>query len=107
MSSPVSGSSYIIICNGRIDLSQAKTPEAQIAAASRCAADTCAYIGTRYRASFNHADLAPVTAIQHSLMDSLISGEKLDKDETEQKCAALIDELTVLEHKYDSGGSGY
>lgn len=107
MSTPVSGSSYIIICNGRIAMGLAQSPEDKVIAASACAAAVCAYIGARYRSTFVHADLLPVTAIQHPLMDKVINGEKLDKAETEAKCAALIDALVVLEHKYDSGNVTY
>lgn len=102
---PTSGSSYIIICNGRIAVGLAHSPEEKVLAASRCAADACAYLGSRYRSTFDHADLAGVTSIQHPLMDKVINGENLEKAETEERCGALLDALTVLELKYDSGGT--
>lgn len=102
-----SGSSYIIICNGRIAVGLAQTAEDMIRAASECAAAVTAYLGGRYKSNFDHADLHPVSAIQHPLMELILTGKCPSKTEAKDICDDLFDALGALEQKYDSGSGTY
>lgn len=102
---PVSGSPYIIICNGRIGVATASTDEERINAASQAAASLVSYLQTKYRA-FNPADCFKISQIQHALMDHVTSEDKLSKDDVDLNIAALFVEFDALEDKYTQS-SGY
>lgn len=102
---PASGSSYIIICDGRIAVGLSQTAEQMVREASACASAVTAYLGARYRSTFDHADLHPVSAIQHPLMEAVLGGKCPPKAEAAVICEDLFDALEALEMKYDSGGN--
>lgn len=93
---PVSGSSYIIICNGRIGVAAGKGLEAKICAASNCAAQLCSFIESSYE-GVDKADFGPVSELQHYLMDNL---KTIRPKECDEKIAGLFDLLDALEDKY-------
>lgn len=101
---PTSGSSYIIICNGRIGVAATKDINEKIAAASKCARDLACYLSLRYyRVGFDTADLIPLQLLQHKLMDHLIGDEKLKDEDISVIIGSMFDEFEGLEEKYDSG----
>lgn len=95
---PVSGSPYIIICSGRMDVAIANSFPAELAAASRCAKELCAYIGVRHKGAANlHSDMHPVSVLQHEMMDNM---NTWGKRKVETKIAEMFNLLDELEHKY-------
>lgn len=100
---PVSGSPYIIICNGRIGLQLAQGTAEQILVASGCATALACYMGLRHKGAANlPADLQSISVAQHWLMDNL--GAK--KKDVDAKIAEMFEMFDALEQKYAEVGYG-
>ena len=94
---PVSDASYIIICSGRTDVLAAKDSVEKIVAANRCAANLCAFLQSNHEVT--SGDFADISAIQHELMDGMLTLKKNEVDAKVEQMFALFDEL---EDKYES-----
>ena len=92
---PVSSSAYIIICSGRTEVNLAKDADTIIMAAVRTAAQTCAFLEIKKKATAT--DMADITRLQHWLMEH---GAELSKQEAKDKAAEMFSLLTILEHLY-------
>ena len=98
---PVSGSPYIIICNGRTAVALAKNYDDKVVAASTCAATFAAFMGIVYGNAVDFAtDLAPITTIQHELMNHALGVHAFSHDKLDAKFIALFDAMTALEREY-------
>lgn len=95
---PTSGSSYIIICSGRIAVEAAHSAMDKAVAASTCAARFAAFMSGNYGESMEDA-IKPLAAIQHHLMN-LVKAPHLDQSEAEATIKALFDEMSRLETQY-------
>ena len=85
--------SYIIICNGRIDLAAAKNSVEMIQAASETAMRLVSYYGDRLSA----ADTQPISKLQHEMMD-LMNGKALagTKATGYRSADEMVDEMFAL-----------
>lgn len=99
MSTPVSGSPYIIICNARINLALAQDNNERIQAVSAGAAALSAFMESHYK-QFNKADLVSITTLQHELMDHVQGKVPLTPEQVDAKIKGLIKEMYTLEKKY-------
>jgi hypothetical protein len=84
---------YIIICAGRIDLAAAKNGIERIQAASRAAANLVTYYGDK----LTFEDTAPISTVQHAMMEELQTRRRLDVDDLVDEMFVLLD---ALEQKY-------
>lgn len=100
MSQPVSGSPYIIICDSRIGIATAGDEAAKIQAASRGAAQLVSFMEAYYK-HFDKAHCAPISTIQHELMDHVNGKVPLTPEQVEAKIKGLVKEMYVLEKLYD------
>ena len=96
---PVSASSYIIICNGRIERAAAANSEGEIVAASRCAAQLCSFIESN-AAQFDPSDCHQISVLQHELMDHVMGTHHLTPARVTEKVDQLFAEFDELEDKY-------
>ena len=99
MSTPVSGSPYIIICDSRIGVAVADDEFGKIRAVSDGAAMLTAFMQSHYK-HFELADCAPISIIQHELMDHVLDKIPLTPEQVEAKIKGLVKEMYVLEKKY-------
>jgi hypothetical protein len=99
MSEPVSGAPYIIICSVETEVALAENRKGQVTAASNGAAQLVGWMQAAYK-NFNPVDAQSISTIQHQLMDWAKGEVELTHEQVDQKVAALIDELRVLEDKY-------
>lgn len=98
----MSVASYIIICNGRIDLAAAKNSTEMIQAASRAATDLVTYYGDK----LGSQDAAPITDLQHKMMDVLSGAVREHPKADYRSPIEMVDEmfahLDALEKKMSS-----
>lgn len=80
---------YVIICNGRIDLLTAQTPRDRVKAASHAARDLVMYYGD----SLTEKDTAPISTLQHAMMDALEANETRKAEEMVDEMFTLLDGL--------------
>jgi len=99
MSTPVSGSSYIIICQARIGIALGDDEGKKIAAVSQGAAQLSAFMQSYYK-HFNLADLVNISTLQHALMDHVNGKIPLTPDDVQVKIKAMVHEMYELEKKY-------
>lgn len=95
---PISGSPYIIICNGRIGVQVANGLENKIVAVSGAAASLAKFMQSHFD-EFQVADLQDISTLQHQLMD-YVNGGQMTHAQVKQKIQDLIDAMYALEHKY-------
>lgn len=99
MSTPVSGSPYIIICSSRINIALASDEGGKVKAVSDGAAQLVSFMEAYYK-HFDKADCTPVSIIQHELMDHVNGKVLLTPDQVEAKIKGLVKEMYTLEKKY-------
>lgn len=90
---------YIIICNGRIDLTAAKSTTERIQAASRAATALAAYYGDK----LTDQDTFPISGLQHDMMEELDGGLKGER--ADMMVDAMFALLDALEDKMESSGA--
>lgn len=88
---PTSAAPYIIICSRRTQASGTKDPIGKIIAASRCAAELCAFIEANN--TIQPGDFAAVSAFQHEMMDNMHSWSKDEAVAKVEEMFALLDDL--------------
>src|ERR1043165_5145169 len=99
----MSRASYIIICDGRIDLAIAKNGFEMIRAASRTATNLVTYYGEQV----TNADTKPISDLQHQMMD-VVSGTQTpgshakDFQSASDMCDTMFVLLEALEKKIGS-----
>lgn len=80
---------YIIICQGRIGVLNAKADGDRLQAASDSAAALVSYYGDK----LTQAQTDPISGLQHSMMDNFDSWTKSDVDTAVASMFALLDDL--------------
>lgn len=85
---------YIIICNGRINLLEAKGSGGKIQAASGAASALVTYYGDQ----LSSEDTKPISDLQHEMMDNM---GKWTKAEAKAKVAEMFALLDALEEKFE------
>jgi len=99
----MSRASYIIICDGRINLALAKNGFEMIRAASRAATN----LVTHYGDKVTNADTKPISDLQHQMMD-VVSGTQTpgshvsDFQSASDMCDSMFALLDALEKKVGS-----
>jgi hypothetical protein len=81
--------SHIIICNGRIVLQASRITSERIKAASQTATDLISYYGD----SLTEAYTAPISNLQHAMMDAMSSGQARKSEEMVDEMFVLLDQL--------------
>lgn len=99
MSTPVSGSPYIIICDSRIGIATAQDDAGKICAASRGAAQLVSFMQTYYK-NFKDSDCLNISALQHSLMDHVNGKIPMTPEQVEAKIKAMVKEMYELEKRF-------
>lgn len=99
MSTPVSGASYIIICDARIGIATASDEKGKIQAVSRGAAMLTAFMQTYYK-NFKDSDCLNISALQHALMDHVNRKVVLTPEQVEAKLKAMVKEMYELEKRF-------
>lgn len=80
---------YIIICQGRIGVLNAKTDGDKLQAASDCAAALVSYYGEKLTLE----QTEPISDLQHSMMDNFDSWTKDDANLAVASMFVLLDDL--------------
>ena len=92
-----SGSSYIIICNGRITAAASANPlQQRIVAMSGCIANFAGFLRVAYGEGVDET-IQPLSSIQHYMMEHL--GD-MTKAEAEAKFQEAIKAMSALEGAY-------
>lgn len=92
---------YVIICSTRIEVALAKTYDDKVVGAAHGAADFAAFMETAYGDQEDFAtDLAPVTKIQHALMNHAIGKHSLGHEQLDQKFIDLFAAMSQMEGEY-------
>lgn len=99
MSTPVSGSSYIIICNGRIAIALASDEARKICAASQSATQLVSFMQIHYT-KFKDSDCLNISALQHALMDHVTGVLPLGPAQVNEKIKAMVKEMYELEKRF-------
>lgn len=89
MSNGQSKAPYIIICGGRIAVLEAKGTHAQLKAASDAAVGLTTYYGERCTAT----QTAPISQLQHDMMDNFNTWNKQEADAAIDEMFELLNEL--------------
>lgn len=89
---PTSGANYVIICSGRIAALSTLNPIQKIRAASDCAAQLTSHIEATHKGT--QPDVSAVSALQHEMMDNMLT---MSDAEVDQKVAEMFDLLDALE----------
>lgn len=93
---PTSAAPYIIICSIRTELLAAKDSVEKIVIVNRGAAQLCSFMELAYEAK--PEDFVDVSALQHELMDGMMT---LSKDEVDDLCKQMVKLFYILEKKYN------
>lgn len=99
MSTPVSGSPYIIICDSRISIATAQDEAGKICAVSRGAAMLVSFMQTYYK-QFKDSDCLNTSALQHSLMDHVTGKVPMTPEQVTEKIKAVVKEMYELEKRF-------
>lgn len=99
MSTPVSGSPYIIICDSRIGIATAQDEAGKIRAASHGAAMLVSFMQTYYK-NFKDSDCLNISALQHALMDHVTGVLPLGPAQVNGKIKAMVSEMYQLEKRF-------
>ena len=90
MANGQSKAAYIIICSGRIDVEVAANSKQKIKAASDAARNLVTFYGDQVTG----AETAPISDLQHEMMDNMNTWSKSQAD---AKVAEMFDLLDALE----------
>lgn len=99
MSTPVSGSSYIIICSARIGIALANDEAGKINAVSLGAAMLTSFMQIYYK-TFKDSDCLNISALQHELMDHVTGKVPLTAEQVTEKIKAMVKEMYALEERF-------
>lgn len=100
MSTPVSSSPYVIICNARIGIAAAGGSTVEtIQAASAGAAQLVSFMQSYYK-HFKPSDCVAISTLQHELMDYLNYDLEFTREQINDKIKAMVKEMYELEKKY-------
>lgn len=99
MSTPVSGSPYIIICSSRINIALALDEGGKIKAASDGAVALVSFMQLYYK-TFKDSDCLNISALQHTLMDHVNGKVPLTPEQVTEKIKAMVKEMYELEKRF-------
>lgn len=99
MSTPVSGSPYIIICQARINLALAKDDNERIQAVSNGAATLTAFMQIYYK-HFKNADCLNLSTLQHTLMEHVQGKIPLAPEQVAEKIKVMVREMYEMEKRF-------
>lgn len=99
MSTPVSGSPYIIICQARINLALVTNEGDKIKAVSDSAAALASFMQSYYK-NFKDSDCLNISGLQHSLMDHVTGKVPMTPEQVEAKIKAMVKEMYELEKRF-------
>lgn len=99
MSTPVSGSPYIIICASRINIATAVSEAGKIRAVSDGAAALVSFMQVFYK-NFKDSDCLNISTLQHALMDHVTGKLPMTPEQVEAKIKAMVKEMYELEKKF-------